>query len=157
MLRNILAYFSQNPQIRNCCINWWVLCSLAVHYFPRVFLSVYFCFACHIYAHAQFFGKIKTNGSRLLNYRFLFNKQCSCTTHPQCCLTFSWIELQMLLSCCLMHVGIIYNETQSLGLYAMSKSSRLEVFLEISQNSQENTCVRVSFLITLQASSLELY
>ena len=34
------------------------------------------------------------------------------------------------------------------------------VFLEISQNSQENTCARVtfvSFLIKLQASGLQLY
>ena len=31
------------------------------------------------------------------------------------------------------------------------------VFLEISQNSQERTCVRVSFLIRLQASGLQLY
>ena len=30
-------------------------------------------------------------------------------------------------------------------------------FLEISQNSQENTCVRVSFLTKLQASGLQLY
>ena len=30
-------------------------------------------------------------------------------------------------------------------------------FLKISQNSQENTCVGVSFLIKLQASVLELY
>ena len=29
-----------------------------------------------------------------------------------------------------------------------------KVFLEISQNSQENTCVRVSFLIKLQAAPL---
>ena len=29
---------------------------------------------------------------------------------------------------------------------------RLKVFLEILQNSQENTCVRVSFLIELQVS-----
>ena len=28
-----------------------------------------------------------------------------------------------------------------------------KVFLEISQNSQENTCARASFLIKLQASS----
>ena len=28
-----------------------------------------------------------------------------------------------------------------------------KVFLEISQNSQENTCARVSFLIKLQAKS----
>ena len=31
------------------------------------------------------------------------------------------------------------------------------MFLEILQNSQENTCVRVSFLIKLQASDLQLY
>ena len=29
----------------------------------------------------------------------------------------------------------------------------IKVFLKISQNSQENTCARVSFLIKLQASS----
>ena len=32
-----------------------------------------------------------------------------------------------------------------------------KVFLEISQNSQENTCARVSFLIKLQASGWQLY
>ena len=32
-----------------------------------------------------------------------------------------------------------------------------KVFLEISQNSQENTCARVSFLIKLQTWSLQLY
>ena len=32
-----------------------------------------------------------------------------------------------------------------------------KVFLKISQNSQENTCDRVSFLIKLQNSGLELY
>ena len=31
-----------------------------------------------------------------------------------------------------------------------------KVILEISQKSQENTCARVSFLIKLQASSLQL-
>ena len=31
-----------------------------------------------------------------------------------------------------------------------------EVFLEMSQNSQENTCTRVSFLIKLQALGLQL-
>ena len=29
------------------------------------------------------------------------------STQPQCCLTFSWIDLQMLLRCCLIHVSII--------------------------------------------------
>ena len=32
-----------------------------------------------------------------------------------------------------------------------------KVLLEISQNSQENTCARVSFLIKLQAWGLQLY
>ena len=32
-----------------------------------------------------------------------------------------------------------------------------KVFLEILQNSQENTCVVVSFLIKLQASGLQRY
>ena len=32
-----------------------------------------------------------------------------------------------------------------------------KVFLEISQNSQENTCATVSFLIKLQAWGLQLY
>ena len=29
------------------------------------------------------------------------------STQPQCCLTFSWIELQMLLRCCLAYISII--------------------------------------------------
>ena len=32
-----------------------------------------------------------------------------------------------------------------------------KVFLEISQNSQENTCARDSFLIKLQPSDQQLY
>ena len=32
-----------------------------------------------------------------------------------------------------------------------------KVFLEISQNSQESTCIRVSFLMKLQALGLQLY
>ena len=32
-----------------------------------------------------------------------------------------------------------------------------KVFLDISQNSQENTCARVSFSIKLQALDLQLY
>ena len=32
-----------------------------------------------------------------------------------------------------------------------------KVFLKISQNSQGNTCARISFLIKLQESGLQLY
>ena len=34
---------------------------------------------------------------------------------------------------------------------------RKKVFLEVSQNSQENTCAWVPFLIKLQASGFQLY
>ena len=37
------------------------------------------------------------------------------------------------------------------------KYSVKNVFLKISQNSQENTCAGVSFLIKLQASCLQRY
>ena len=35
------------------------------------------------------------------------NKQRFFSTQPQCCLTFSWIDLQMSLMCCLLHETII--------------------------------------------------
>ena len=40
---------------------------------------------------------------------------------------------------------------------AVQRCSVKEVFLEISQNSQENTCASVSFLIKLLAWGLQLY
>ena len=40
------------------------------------------------------------------NTRF-FYKQRFFSTQPQCCLTASWIELQMLLRCCWIHISII--------------------------------------------------
>ena len=39
----------------------------------------------------------------------------------------------------------------------VQRCSFKKVFLEISQNSQENTCVRVSSLIKLKALGLQLY
>ena len=36
-----------------------------------------------------------------------FYKQLFFSTQPQCSLTFSWIELQILLNCCLVHKTII--------------------------------------------------
>ena len=40
-------------------------------------------------------------------YTLFFYKQRFFLSQPQCCLTFSGIELQMLLSCCLIYVSII--------------------------------------------------
>ena len=48
---------------------------------------------------------ISTFGIFLLHA--LFYKQCFFSTQPRYCLTFSWIELQMLRRCCLIHIGII--------------------------------------------------
>ena len=39
----------------------------------------------------------------------------------------------------------------------VQRCSIKKVFLEISQNSQENTCARVSFSIKLQARGMQLY
>ena len=36
-----------------------------------------------------------------------FYRQCFFSTQPQCCLAFSWIELQMLLRFCLIDIAII--------------------------------------------------
>ena len=56
-----------------------------------------------------------------------------------------WIgirEVSLLLRACLyLAVNVLKNS------YVLFRSSRLEVFLEIRQNSQESTCARVSFLI----------
>ena len=40
---------------------------------------------------------------------------------------------------------------------AVQRCSVKKMFLEISQNSQENTCTRGSFLIKLQVSGLKLF
>ena len=45
----------------------------------------------------------------------------------------------------------IYNSEAVAQKYSVKK-----MFLEISQNSQENTCARVSFLVNLQAETLAL-
>ena len=43
----------------------------------------------------------------LLVYTLFFISNAFFSTQPQCCLTFSWIELQMLFRCCLIHISII--------------------------------------------------
>ena len=51
-----------------------------------------------------------------------------------------------------------YFRTKYLNAEAVAQMCSVKkVFLEISQNSQENTCVRVSILIKLQALGLQLY
>ena len=46
------------------------------------------------------------NNSVVIIHAFSY-KQRFFSTQPQCCLTFSWIECQMLVRCCLIHISII--------------------------------------------------
>ena len=48
---------------------------------------------------------------------------------------------------------ISHEQTEAL----VQRCSVKKMFLEISQNSQENTCARISFLRKLQALELQLY
>ena len=45
----------------------------------------------------------------------------------------------------------MYNETKMLSEAVVQRCSVKKVFLDILQNSQENTCAKVSFLINLMA------
>ena len=64
----------------------------------------------------------------------------------------------MVISIDIKHVsGIRFAEPNELSMMASSSEvvvqscSLKKVFLEVSQNSEENTCARASFLIKLQA------
>ena len=63
-------------------------------------------------------------------------------------LNWSIIELFNLTGLLLLFLEVHNSEA------VVQRWSVKNVFLEISQNSQENTCVRVSFLIKLQASDM---
>ena len=54
-----------------------------------------------------------------------------------------------------MNIYLLISVKKRIFAYFQKQSPK--VFLEISQNSQENTCARVFFLIKLQASGLQLY
>ena len=51
--------------------------------------------------------------NRKISYNLILNaffyKQRFFSSHPQCCLAFSWTNLQMLLRCCLIHITIIIH------------------------------------------------
>ena len=50
-------------------------------------------------------------------------------------------------------INYVFRSTEAV----IQRCSLEKLFLEISQNSQENTCARVSFLIKLQVLALQLY
>ena len=64
----------------------------------------------------------------------LFYKQRCFSTQPQCCLTFSCIDLQMLLRCCLIHIRIITLRL-FLHLLYLCSCQGLGLFMSSLQNS----------------------
>ena len=50
---------------------------------------------------------INKNSGHKFKILAFFYKHCFIPTQPQCCLIFSWIELPLLLRCCLIHISII--------------------------------------------------
>ena len=65
----------------------------------------------------------------MYTYTRFFYKQRFSSTQPQCCLTFLWIELQLLLSCCLTYKNNIILRH---FLYFSNLFSRLELSLFMS-------------------------
>ena len=68
---------------------------------------------------------------------------------------FHWYWFYLLYVICLENKGVIdfQNTEATTNTEAAARGVQWKkVFLEISQNSQENTCARASFLIKLQAS-----
>ena len=67
-------------------------------------------------------------------------------TRRSLCHSFNFVNMTFV-------VMVIFLLTEAAPRGVLKK----KVFLEISQNLQENTCARVSFLIKLQVSGLQLY
>ena len=61
-----------------------------------------------------------------------FYKQRFFSTQPQCCLTFAWIQVQMLLRCCLIYISIIIH-TETLFTFTvfvcMSRPRSIYLFM----------------------------
>ena len=55
-----------------------------------------------------------------MHCKFLFYEQRFFSTQLWCCLTFPWIQLQMLLKCCMLHITIITLRRISYLVYLCS-------------------------------------
>ena len=80
------------------------------------------------------------------------------TSHLMCA-NFFMINLNVIITFMLQ---LFNNNRETLAKHVhaeavVQRCSVKKVFLEISQNSQENTCTRVSFSIKLQSSGLQFY
>ena len=81
------------------------MCSIIKETPTQMFSSDYYEIFRNIYfeEHLRMAASKKIFQTRL----HAFYKQRFFLTQSQCCLTFSWMELQMLLRCCLIHISII--------------------------------------------------
>ena len=57
----------------------------------------------------------------------------------------------------IIRISCFYDWTMLYTEAVVQRCSVKKMFLETSQNVEENTCARVSFLIKFQASGLQLY
>ena len=96
--------------------NNWNKWNQKVKLIKRLSFSIYYIYiiCIHIY---------------MYTYTRFFYKQRFSSTQPQCCLTFLWIELQLLLSCCLTYKN---NMILRHFLYFSNLFSRLELSLFMS-------------------------
>ena len=77
----------------------------------------------------------------------VFHKQRFFSTESRCCLTFSWIELQMLLRCCLIHISCLRHIIKVLFIFT--------VFVSMSRPSSVYVVSMWSFSLFLSSFSLK--
>ena len=82
------------------------VCSILFILYAFLFLSVYFWFSSMAYNVYHTYMDDQQCWGSLPGHTF-FYKQHFFSTQTQCCLRFSWTQLQMLLRCCLIHISII--------------------------------------------------
>ena len=85
--------------------------------------------------------------------RIFFCKRLLLFVSPQNTITNSSGEFGLDETSAECKVSIFLKRTEAVARRCTVK----KVFLQIPQNSKENTCVRVSFLIKLEATDLQLY
>ena len=124
-----------------------ICCGFFIHYLITVIcfgLSIHFGFSIHYFMQlkTKFLGR---------HYSICLWRVPRCSTHfffstqPQCCLTFFWIELQMLLRCWLIHITII-NETLSVFTIFLfiSRPTIPHINSETNPPPPDHCCLQVS-------------
>ena len=132
--------FYQNLS-KHCIVQYLINRLLTFSFFIFSSFLVYFCFFLLVFFNFMLWKwswklRLKTNLKNPVETLFT-------TTQPSGLASIEIFTLKQVL--------------QLLPEGAVRRCSIEKVFVEISQNSQQNNCARVSFLIKLQSSNLQLY